>query len=180
MDIQFTPWPKIPRWNRDIIITEKLDGTNSAIGIAGTEIWAQSRNRIITPTDDNFGFAKWVHDNAQPLIEILGDGVHFGEWWGRKIGRAYNQTERFFSLFNTTRWTRENTAGVKGLRVVPILYEGPLSEREIIYAKQALLLDGSVAAPGFIRPEGIVIYHTAANSMFKVTLQNDATPKSQL
>ena len=29
----FQGWPKIARLNRDIIITEKLDGTNAAIGV---------------------------------------------------------------------------------------------------------------------------------------------------
>ena len=28
-----------------------------------------------------------------------------------------------------------------------------------------------------MKPEGIIIYHTAANSMFKITLENDEQPK---
>ena len=31
---EFKPWPKISRYNRDIVITEKIDGTNGAIHIA--------------------------------------------------------------------------------------------------------------------------------------------------
>jgi hypothetical protein len=45
-------------------------------------------------------------------------------------------------------------------------------------ALQNLRRCGSVAAPGFMDPEGIVIYHTAANFCFKVTLANDESPKS--
>jgi len=37
---------------------------------------------------------------------------------------------------------------------------------------------GSVAAPGFMDPEGIVVYLSAARSMFKVTLKGDDAPKS--
>jgi hypothetical protein len=37
---------------------------------------------------------------------------------------------------------------------------------------------GSLAAPGFMDAEGIVIYHTASGVGFKKTLKNDETPKS--
>ena len=38
---------------------------------------------------------------------------------------------------------------------------------------------GSRAAPGFMKPEGIVIYMTQARRLFKVTLENDGVAKSQ-
>ena len=37
---------------------------------------------------------------------------------------------------------------------------------------------GSLAAPGFMRPEGIVIFHTAGSVGFKRTLEKDNQPKS--
>lgn len=39
-------------------------------------------------------------------------------------------------------------------------------------------MNGSVAAPGFANPEGVVIYHTAGNVLFKKTLIKDEIPKS--
>jgi hypothetical protein len=36
---------------------------------------------------------------------------------------------------------------------------------------------GSFAAPGFMKPEGIVIFHTAGNLLFKKTLEHDDEPK---
>lgn len=39
---------------------------------------------------------------------------------------------------------------------------------------------GSFAAPGFMNPEGIVIFHVASNQSFKITLEGDASPKSLL
>src|ERR1700744_5037408 len=92
---EFKPWPKTPRYFRDITITEKIDGTNAAIGIqpvAGSDypmVYAQSRKRIITKDDDNYGFARWVYDNCETLVEDLGYGLHFGEWWGKGIQRSY-------------------------------------------------------------------------------------------
>lgn len=57
---EFVGFPKIPRLNRGIIVTEKIDGSNACIVIdEESDIWAQSRKRIITPEVDNFGFATW-------------------------------------------------------------------------------------------------------------------------
>jgi hypothetical protein len=36
---------------------------------------------------------------------------------------------------------------------------------------------GSYAAPGFMKPEGIVVYHVAASVGFKKTIDNDHIPK---
>jgi hypothetical protein len=33
--------------------------------------------------------------------------------------------------------------------------------------------DGSCAVPGFLKPEGIVVFHVAANLCFKKTLDKD-------
>jgi len=38
---------------------------------------------------------------------------------------------------------------------------------------------GSMAAPGFMQPEGVVVFHTATNTLFKKTLDNDEAPKGR-
>jgi hypothetical protein len=77
--------------------TVKLHGTNGGIGYNGTtgELWAQSRERIITPYDDNAAFAKFVEANRVQWITFLqqfvGEGqrvVIFGEWAGPSIQKA--------------------------------------------------------------------------------------------
>ncbi len=205
---ELKPWPKIARLFRDIVITEKIDGTNGAIGIADDEllakwdggvqlgdaitashsdyngtllVYAQSRSRIITPKEDNHGFAKWVWDNADALVQVLGPGLHYGEWWGSGINRGYGlpKGEKRFSLFNTKRWSGEilREHGLPGLHVVPVLYTGPFSTVAVQGVKADLLAHGSYASPGFMNPEGVVVYHTAGNVMFKSTLENDELPK---
>lgn len=178
----FVSWGKIPRLNRDIVITEKIDGTNAAIGVLddGT-VYAQSRKKIITADADNAGFARWVENNDALFREHLGPGLHFGEWWGQGIQRNYGQTQKFFSLFNTNRWGLVVTSGSPlheaGVRIVPVLYEGPFSEYDIKRSLELLAERGSYAAPGFMDPEGVIVYHTAANHCFKVTIKDDDKPK---
>lgn len=182
--LEFQGFPKIPRLHRDMVITEKIDGTNAAVLIFSDQYGekfavAQSRKRFITPDDDNYGFAKWVDDNEKALIETLGEGRHFGEWWGQGIQRKYDLKERRFSLFNVTRFADNPTlATIPGLGVVPVLYQGPFSTSRAQIALLDLKETGSVAAPGFPNPEGIIVYHTAGNLLFKMTIENDDVPKS--
>jgi hypothetical protein len=202
--MQFTPFPKMGRLTRECVITEKIDGTNAQVQIVsrcscssyatvgcsdcpreslviaerdGLLMFAGSRTRYITPTDDNFGFAAWVATNADALW-ALGPGQHFGEWWGSKIQRGYGLDERRFSLFNTARWS-DPTVRPACCDVVPVLYSGLFGERHVSNMLAKLVNEGSQAAPGFMDPEGIVIYHTATGTMFKKTIKGDEVPKGR-
>ncbi len=182
-DFEFKPWPKTTRLFRDIVITEKLDGTNSAIQFLNDGTWAaQSRKRLITPEDDNYGFAGWVSRNSTQLFDLLGPGTHFGEWWGLGIQRKYNMDHKVFSLFNTIKWA-EITGQSSGVEVaiddmatlggVPTLYEGTFDECEILEALSRLRIYGSVASSGFMNPEGICVFHTQSRIVQKVTLDKE-------
>lgn len=174
-DMEFTPFPKMARLMRDIIVTEKIDGTNAQISIGEDGSFrAGSRTRWITPADDNFGFARWCEDNRDELLK-LGPGRHFGEWWGRGIQRGYGLDCRRFSLFNVSRWADERPSCCD---VVPTLYRGPFDQRIIDECLDGLSVHGSNAAPGFMKPEGIIVFHVAANIGFKRTIEKDGEPKS--
>lgn len=210
--MEFTPFPKIPRLRRETIITEKLDGTNAQVVISRVpvlcgldpgaietvvdetdfnyrfEMRAGSRSRWITPgkvdgkSNDNYGFAGWVQRNAGELFK-LGEGQHFGEWWGNGIQRGYGLAEKRFSLFNTARWGAHNPNTPACCSVVPVLSRPGLLESgsgSIADTLDELRASGSVAAPGFMRPEGIIVYHTSSKQMFKVLLENDDKPKGQV
>lgn len=181
-DIDFTPWPKTPRLFREVIITEKIDGTNAAVGILEDgRVYAQSRKRIITPDDDNFGFARWVNDNAGTLVDDLGVGLHFGEWWGSGIQRGYGLTrgDKRFSLFNVARWRKQaEPFYTPNLDLVPVLYQGVFSEHELNVELQLLKTHGSFAAPHFMNPEGVVMFHAQSRQVYKVLIENDELPKS--
>lgn len=180
--MEFKPWPKITRVEnrRTPIFTEKLDGTNACIVISFTDpndktlythltevgplsIWAQSRNRFITPDDDNYGFARWVQENGKALSQ-LGAGYHFGEWWGQGIQRGYGQTKKRFSLFDTRRWHADNPPPLP-CEVVPTL---PVETHD--EARNWLLTNGSIAAPGFLNPEGAVMFDLDTKTPFKIII----------
>lgn len=174
--MEFEAFQKIPRLTREIVITEKIDGTNDCIYIGEDgEFLIGSRSRWITPEDDNYGFAKWATAHKNELL-TLGPGRHFGEWWGQGIQRNYSQPRKRFSLFNTSRWG-DDDARPACCDVVPILYAGLFDEYEVMKGVKSALKqlrdEGSAASPGFMKPEGIVIYHVAANFLFKKTLEKD-------
>lgn len=133
MDLAFEAFPKIPRKLGDVMITEKIDGTNAQVifarngdltdmqasvraeqfhttvlrgGVGEDDVYvlAGSRNRYIQPGNDNFTFARYVLENAAALYEVLGLGKHYGEWYGQGIQRRYGLEEKRFALFNAYRW----------------------------------------------------------------------------
>jgi len=232
--MKFIEFKKIPRLSRDIIISEKLDGSNGQIFITSFEkmkkeyncqsfedvddfkmewesfvdnyclyihpenphveekdklyIFAGSRNRWlqIGKNTDNHGFAAWVKEHGAELV-MLGEGRHFGEWYGKGINRGYGLEEKRFALFNVSKWQNKNLPLVDDKQqyppscceVVPILYEGIFDTNVINVALEDLRVNGSKAVPGYLNAEGICIYHTAAGQYFKKTLVGDKKPKGQ-
>lgn len=196
----FPKFGKIPRWNREVTVTEKIDGTNGVIAIAhiadiatqmewgypvilaqGPDdlvLYAGSRNRWLTVQQDNHGFAEWAFSVAPELFK-LGPGVHYGEWYGRGIQRGYGLNEKRFMLFNQTRWA-DPEVRPSVCEVSTVLWQGNGHDvgPGVAWAEAILRHNGSYHVPGYDRPEGLVIYHHASNSLFKVTLENDAEPKS--
>lgn len=174
----FKAWPKIPRIaNEKYHFSEKIDGTNAgvillhinhdlAVGYGapapiaqtadGTCLWAQSRTRLITPGDDNFGFATWAAANVEELAK-LGHGYFYGEWWGKGIQRGYGLAHRCFSLFYYPG--ELPTAAVQR---VPTLGTATLADAVALLKEQ-----GSQAAPGFMNPEGVVMYCEQAKTYYK-------------
>jgi hypothetical protein len=176
MPDEFVPFQKIARLSREMVITEKIDGTNSSIWIGEDgEFKTASRNHWITPEDDNAGFSRWAFANKEELMR-LGTGYHFGEWWGQGIQRNYGLKEKRFSLFNVSKWD-DDSVRPACCHVVPTLCRGMFDTEDIQYTLDMLAEKGSQAAPGFMNPEGIVIFHTASGQLFKKTILHDEIPK---
>jgi hypothetical protein len=199
MTLLFEPYPKTPRLEKPVVITEKIDGTNAQVHIRPEDgtydsqydsyihntiefgvdvgpslVRAGSRNRWISINDDNYGFARWVADNAGDLIR-LGPGKHFGEWWGRGIQRGYDIDTKKFSLFNVNRWTKLDPDKNKWVNicppccdVVPVISYGASITEDVPEILEWFKETGSLAAPGFMRPEGLVAFHTGSGQVYKI------------
>lgn len=124
--IQFKEFPKIPQFRnikKDLQYlseknplpsfifegTIKLHGTNAAVGYdaeSGT-IYCQSRRRIITPEEDNMGFAAWVMSEEALWKRYFQEVFYgesallFGEWCGEGIqkGVAISSIPKMFVIF---------------------------------------------------------------------------------
>ena len=196
--LEFQGFPKMARLSREVIITEKIDGTNAQVLInEWGNILVGSRTRWITPLDDNYGFARWVDENKQEILK-LGVGRHFGEWWGNGIQRGYGlpKGDKRFSLFNVSRWalfgtepqrivTQDETIEKyqellpECIGLVPTLYKGMFDTQKVDEVLHDLKINGSYAVKGFMNPEGVVVFHTAGNVGFKKTIEKDELPKSK-
>jgi hypothetical protein len=179
---EFESFQKIARMTRPCTITEKIDGTNGQLLVtAEGQLWVGSRSRWVAGPEgmlgpDNFGFGSWALAHRDELIAGLGIGCHYGEWWGSGIQRGYGLREKRFSLFNTSTWGND-AVRPQCCSVVPVLYQGMFDTLFIQDCITRLTQEGSLAAPGFMNPEGVVIYHTASSTYFKKTLTGDAAPK---
>lgn len=172
--MEFIPFPSTPRLSKEMIITEKLDWTNACIVITEDwDIYAQSRNRIITIEDDNYWFARRVYSNKEELKKLW---VWYFYWErrGRWIQRWYNEPAKRFSLF-VFRWEELPDC----VSIVPTLYAWEFSTEKIDEIMNSLKQTGSIASPWFNNPEGIVIFHTGSRQIYKKTFDFDKGKRTQ-
>jgi RNA ligase len=195
----FKAYPKVPRLFRPVTITEKIDGTNAQITFANWPsndppilafhpgdgeggpgdwigVYAGSRTRLVYPgkSTDNYGFAAWVRDNYLTLFTDLGIGRHYGEWYGQGINRGYGLDHKRFAVFVQPP---ERTYTTPNVHSVPVLYQGDLDPAIVDIELDDLRVFGSRAVPGYMDPEGVMVWHHASSQMFKVTCKDDQLPK---
>ena len=201
--MEFEKFGSLTRFSQGWTITEKLDGTNGQIAISprytteyddvavralvaedGIEynIFAGSRNRWLQPTKerDNMGFARFVAENASELLK-LGEGRHFGEWYGSGIQRGYGLTkgDKRFALFNAGRWSdadiRPECCEVVHTFLLDEYVSNPYAAAQGVMSMMET--QGSYHIPGFMKPEGIVMFHRKSGTSFKKTFDYDEKGK---
>jgi hypothetical protein len=82
--------------------TVKLHGTNAGITNQAGKLICRSRTRIITPDDDNYGFASHVMQHESIIRDVLPNGATiFGEWCGAGIqnGVGICSEQKLFVVF---------------------------------------------------------------------------------
>ena len=167
-ELIFKGWPKTIRYNKEqVIVTEKMDGTNGCIVVHnGQVVGVQSRNKFITPDADNFGFAQWVHDHRNELVEFLGEGYHYGEWCGEGIQKnPHKLIGKHFYLFKP----REGLTEDHPCRSVRVLWEGPLEQLNTQTIMEDLY---DYSQENLYTAEGIIIFTKEGQKLYKLTFAN--------
>ena len=119
----------------------KLHGTNAAVvlGLDG-EVYAQSRERVITPLSDNAGFAIWLEQHKDHFKKILKSFISaddttntvqiYGEWCGGNIqkGVGLSKLPKMFVIFGvriSENAESQNWISIDTLRTLTNLYGLP-------------------------------------------------------
>lgn len=81
----------------------KLHGTNAAVQVHtdGTVV-CQSRTNIISPENDNAGFARWIKESEHEWSLAFNNIIFYGEWCGPGIQKGVAVSEvpkKFFAIF---------------------------------------------------------------------------------
>ena len=200
--MQFIKFKKIPRLSRDVIITEKIDGTNGQIYIASVnEIIDNYITTIDSKVEALVWIAKYCLYEKDGLCLFAGsrkrwlargdDNFGFAFWVeqnakelmkleeGHHFGEWYGKgIQRNYGL-DHKRFALFNVGKwndetkPKCCDVVPILYEGEFDTESIENVLDSLKIKGSEAVVGFNKPEGIIIFHRASGHLYKKTCEND-------
>lgn len=176
MDVEFEKYPKIEQFKRQrLVITQKIHGSNAQIYIykddnGDLQVIAGSRNRWLTPEDDNFGFAKFVEENKEEIINTLGVGRHYGEWAGPGINKGEGLEEKTFVYFH---FWRSGMPLPDYIKMVPVLYDGPLDLSKVDEVMANLKENGSKLVEGYPHPEGVVVGFLGTN--FKKVFTDEET-----
>jgi len=176
-DLEFKPWRSIEKYDGvHVTITEKIHGTNAHVHVVKDEagnLRAHAAKRTsYARVGEHFGFGSYVAANEAEICGKLGEGRHYGEWVGPGVNSDYGLKEKVFVLFNHAYHQPRKDAGQlpPQMDVVPVLYDGPYEPGLVERVKANLRASGSKFAPGFARPEGVVItfpqFGTTLKSVF--------------
>lgn len=144
--------------SNDIVITEKMDGSNTSLELGG----CFARTHSGPPNHPSFDPLKALHASIKHKIP---DGVQlFGEWLYAKHSIAYDKLPHHFMLFNVRTlfdnvwysweeiklWAEEIS-----VPTVPVLFEGRISTEKELKSKIEELVAQPSACGG--EREGVVV-----------------------
>ena len=188
----YSSFPSIERLeNIYCIISEKIDGTNGLIEINETNVRFGSRNRYISFSDDNAGFANFFKDYEARFKDAAKDITTdesyplriYGEWFGCGIQRNYGLKDKLFMPFSSFYGEKLIEYQVPNVITPNIMYTGKFSMEIVDTCMQQLKLNGSGVVKDYKQPEGIVIFFPKYNFRLKETFDGakwkDALPKSE-
>lgn len=158
----------------DVLVEEKVDGSQFNFSVTGGEISMRSRGAAVYP--EVAGMFSPAAAAVKELAPLLHEGwVYRGEFLGKPKHNVlcYGRVPKFnIILFDVTtgdecyltRYEKEQEAQRIGMEIVPVMYCGPVSKSEDIYAflERDSILGGKV--------EGVVVKNYARFGMDKKVL----------
>lgn len=125
--------------NKEVFITEKLDGSNLGIRKHKGKLLLQSRNQFMSTGGYFKGLSDWLLRKEESLLNMQDNHILFGEWLGSNNKISYSQkllpdlfmgfsvldqeTEEFLPLLETYRWFER-----LGIEYIPTIHEGNLTD----------------------------------------------------
>lgn len=151
------------------------DSSTLALYFKELDLVCGSRNRWIYPHSDNYGFATFIDQHKDEYIAKLGEGRHDCEWAGPGINSGEGLAQKTVVLFD--HWRYKDKPLPTGAVIVPVLYAGDLDLAKVQETMDLLKIEGSRLAPGFMRPEGVVV--SFAGHRYKKVFKEEKTAWSK-
>lgn len=138
--------------------TVKLHGTNGGVRVSNSNVVAQGRNVVLTPEQDNFGFAKFVESrkldfrmlSAIATKSISDEVTLYGEWCGQGIQKkvAITSLPKMFVVFAIYNHSRDAWVDIHSVKPNELELK-TLNDQSIYLITQAQTFEVSVdfAAP---------------------------------
>jgi RNA ligase (TIGR02306 family) len=173
--------------NEEIVLTEKIHGSNGGFCFDGEKLWVKSRNYYKKQDEDDMWWDIALRYDLENKLKNYPGMVFFGEVYGQVKGFRYDTViaegrlmpkVRFFDVWDTKTLRYLNYVDrVKvileaGLDSVPELYRGPWLGKEAMYpyAEGVTTLGGKHIREGWVLNTLIERYEPKLDSRMQVKL----------
>lgn len=175
----------------EIVLTEKLHGSNSSFCHDGEQLWIKSRNFYKKPDPDDSWVAAAIRYDLENKLKQFPMMVFFGELYGQVKGFRYDleivdgqmhPKIRFFDVWDVKSGRYVDYDGCVamltqvGLDPVPELYRGKWLGKEMMYpyAEGLTTLGGKHIREGFVLRTAKERYEPKLDSRMQVKLVGEA------
>jgi RNA ligase (TIGR02306 family) len=173
--------------NEEIVLTEKIHGSNAGFSHDGTRLWVKSRNFYKKQDEDDMWWDIASRYDLESKLARQPGLVFFGEVYGQVKGFRYDTVIaegrlmtkiRFFDVFDIKAMRylnyddRLKALADAGLDSVPELYRGPWGEKEEMYkfAEGTTTLGGKHIREGWVLNTTTERYEPRLDSRMHVKL----------
>jgi RNA ligase (TIGR02306 family) len=176
--------------DEEIVLTEKVHGSNAAFVHDGTRLWVKSRNWFKKRDEDDMWWDIAIRYDLENKLAQFPHHVFYGEVYGQVKNFRYDTkidggrllpNVRFFDIWNTEKLRYldydDFVAMIQaaGLEAMPILYRGKWQGKELMYpyAEGLTTLGGKHIREGFVLRTVKERYEPRLDSRMQVKLVSE-------